>query len=123
MRGEKLVALKNDRQRGIRNGTLWSVAEAGAEHDGFIKMAVANEAGHIVEVTAPIDGFTSTNGTGSDLPGQPFAFGYAITCHKSQGSQWGSVLVFDESVCFREHRWCWLYTAITRAISRVTVVR
>jgi UvrD-like helicase C-terminal domain len=30
--------------------------------------------------------------------------------------------VFDESCCFREDRSRWLYTAITRAAERVTVV-
>jgi hypothetical protein len=34
----------------------------------------------------------------------------------------GSVLVIDESWIFREQRWCWLYTAITRAMQRVVVV-
>ena len=74
-----------------------------------------------VEVVAPVEGFTSYDGAGSDLPMQPFAFGYAITCHKAHGSQWGSVLVFDESKVFRRHRWRWLYTAITRAEERVVV--
>jgi exodeoxyribonuclease-5 len=51
-----------------------------------------------------------------------FTFGWAITCHKSQGSEWPNVLVFDESGAFREHRANWLYTAITRAAGKVTVV-
>jgi exodeoxyribonuclease-5 len=32
--------------------------------------------------------------------GDPFTFGYAITAHKAQGSQWRSVLVYDESIVF-----------------------
>lgn len=45
-----------------------------------------------------------------------FEFGYAITCHKSQGSQWGKVAIVDEfpeddEVMYRR----WLYTAVTRA--------
>lgn len=51
------------------------------------------------------------------------AFGYAITCHKSQGSQWDNVLIYDESFCFREHAARWLYTAVTRAAKSVTVIR
>jgi exodeoxyribonuclease V len=43
--------------------------------------------------------------------------------HKAQGSPWGSVIVLDESRAFRENRWRWLYTAVTRAQSRVTLVR
>jgi exodeoxyribonuclease-5 len=51
-----------------------------------------------------------------------FTFGWAITCHKSQGSQWDNVIVFDESGAFREARSNWLYTAVTRAAERVTVI-
>ena len=51
-----------------------------------------------------------------------FTYGWAITCHKSQGSQWGNVIVFDESKAFRDAQRNWLYTAITRAAERVTVV-
>jgi exodeoxyribonuclease-5 len=51
-----------------------------------------------------------------------FTFGWAITCHKSQGSQWNDVIVFDESGAFRDARSNWLYTAVTRAAEKVTVV-
>jgi exodeoxyribonuclease-5 len=93
--------------------------------DGFVAMTVKDEEGAVVEVIAPEAGFTSVDGNGSDLPKQPFAFGYCITCHKAQGSQWDSVMVIDESRVFGfgGNRWRWLYTAITRAAERVTVVR
>ena len=52
-----------------------------------------------------------------------FDFGYVLTVHKAQGSQWDSVVLFDESFAFREHRARWLYTGITRAAARITVVR
>ena len=49
-----------------------------------------------------------------------FDYGYVLTVHKSQGSQWGKVLVLDE---WRgSGRTQWLYTAITRAAESVTVV-
>jgi len=51
-----------------------------------------------------------------------FTYGYAITVHKSQGSQWDNVLLFDESSAFRDDAARHLYTAITRAADRVTVV-
>lgn len=52
-----------------------------------------------------------------------FDYGYALTVHKAQGSQWGDVVLFDESYAFREHRQRWLYTAITRAAETITIVR
>lgn len=42
--------------------------------------------------------------------------------HKAQGSQWDSVLVLDESKTFDADAPRHLYTAITRAADRVTVV-
>lgn len=49
-------------------------------------------------------------------------FGHAITVHKSQGSQWEDVIVHDESGVFRDAAEKWLYTAVTRAAHRLTVV-
>jgi exodeoxyribonuclease-5 len=121
-RGEKVLCLKNNRAKNLRNGTLWTVIEAASLSDGFITMTVKGDEGETVEVIAPEEGFSSYDSNGADLPEQPFAFGYCITCHKAQGSQWDSVLVFDESDVFREHCQRWLYTAITRAAKRVVVV-
>lgn len=52
-----------------------------------------------------------------------FEFGYCISCHKSQGSEFGSVLVFDESYAFREDCARWLYTAVTRARDKLVIIR
>eukprot|EP01037_Dinobryon_pediforme_P023641 gene23641-25142_t len=51
-----------------------------------------------------------------------FDYGYALTVHKAQGSQWDEVVLFDESGAFREHRARWLYTGVTRAAAKLTVV-
>jgi exodeoxyribonuclease V len=53
---------------------------------------------------------------------EEFTYGYALTCHKAQGSQWDEVIVFDESSTFREDKNRWLYTATTRAAERLTIV-
>lgn len=49
-------------------------------------------------------------------------FGYAITVHKSQGSQWNEVVLHDESRVFRDQADQHLYTGITRAAEKLTVV-
>ena len=53
-----------------------------------------------------------------------FTYGYCITCHKSQGSQWDKVLVIEEKFPFDkvEHA-RWLYTAATRASEKLVIVR
>jgi exodeoxyribonuclease-5 len=52
-----------------------------------------------------------------------FTYGYALTVHKAQGSQWDSCLLFDESFVWGVDAGRWLYTGLTRAAERVTVVR
>ena len=55
-------------------------------------------------------------------PYDEFDYGYVLTVHKSQGSQWDDVVLFDESFAFRETCARWLYTGITRAAKRLTIV-
>ena len=51
-----------------------------------------------------------------------FDYGYVLTVHKAQGSQWDDVVLFDESFAFPDSRERWLYTGVTRAAKRLTVV-
>lgn len=59
-----------------------------------------------------------------DLVPKEFAYAYAITCHKAQGSSWPNVVVLEESFPFDkiEHA-RWLYTACTRAEKKLVLVR
>ena len=52
-----------------------------------------------------------------------FAYAYAITTHKAQGSEWDKVLVFEEAFPYNkeEHR-RWLYTAVTRAKDKLVLI-
>lgn len=52
-----------------------------------------------------------------------FNYGYAITAHKAQGSQWDKVLVMEETFPFSaEEHARWLYTACTRPSEKLTLV-
>ena len=53
-----------------------------------------------------------------------FNFGYAITCHRAQGSEWNKVLVIEERFPFdkEEHR-KWLYTSCSRASEKLVLIR
>ncbi|GLO66238.1 ATP-binding protein [Oceanobacillus kimchii] len=46
-------------------------------------------------------------------------YGYAITAHKSQGSQFERVFVWNEPL--GEEKWRWTYTAITRAKGKLII--
>ena len=53
-----------------------------------------------------------------------FTYGYAITVHRAQGSQWDKVLVIEENFPFNEEEHKrWLYTAVTRAAKKLVLVR
>ena len=59
-----------------------------------------------------------------DVIPKEFAYGYAITCHKAQGSEWDKVLVIEEDfprVKLEHARW--LYTAATRAVDKLVIRR
>lgn len=59
-----------------------------------------------------------------DLVPKQFTYGYAVTCHKAQGSEWDKVLVIEETFPFdkTEHA-RWLYTACTRASEKLVLLR
>lgn len=51
-------------------------------------------------------------------------YGYAITGHRAQGSEWEKVMVFEERFPFdAEEHARWLYTACTRASEKLLLVR
>ena len=53
-----------------------------------------------------------------------FDFGYCLTVHKSQGSEWPRVMVVEQPCQYWSgHLWNkWLYTAVTRAKSELLIV-
>ena len=51
-------------------------------------------------------------------------YGYAITCHSAQGSQWSKVVVIEENFPFdREEHKRWVYTGCTRPEEKLVLVR
>ena len=127
---DKLVCLRNDRGKGLLNGSLWRVkiaheviCEAGMRPQQMLSI-IPDEDPNCEIFTEVI---VNPNAFGTDdIAGDPsfdaFDYGYALTVHKAQGSQWRNVVLFDESRAFREHWRRWLYTGITRAMERITII-
>jgi exodeoxyribonuclease-5 len=126
--GDKLVALRNNKKKGLFNGGLWTVIERRARKSGVLALRIKPEdepQARTMRVTTRPECFTSglagldwNQRKGHD----EFDFGYVLTVHKAQGSQWDDVCLFDESAAFPEARARWLYTGITRAAKKLTVV-
>jgi exodeoxyribonuclease-5 len=126
--GEKLVCLRNDKTKGIQNGGLFRVSRVKDPKGGLLRLELAPEdANERRRVSAAIlpaffEGGEEALPFALRRKSDEFDWGYALTVHKAQGSQWDDVVLFDESFAFREHRARWLYTGITRAAERLTVV-
>jgi exodeoxyribonuclease-5 len=129
--GDKLVCLRNDPAKGLLNGSLWKVMTSSRETvKPGINLLVAPEDEEPGRGVAKIKLLKAQfDDPDAEIPWQTkkrfddFDYGYALTTHKAQGSQWDEVVLFDESYAFRDTRERWLYTAITRAAERLTVVR
>lgn len=125
--GDRLVCLRNDHDSGLLNGAIFTVHEVEGIIDKKVAMNIISENSNSLQSVLAHEHYFL--GKGEDLAwyekkeAQEFDYGYALTVHKSQGSQWNSVLLFDESSSFREDKWRWLYTGITRAAKRLSVVR
>jgi exodeoxyribonuclease-5 len=99
--GEKLVCLRNDRQKGLQNGGIFRVTQWKEPKSGFLKFDVAPEdgmgKGRIAVSVLP----AFFEGGEDKLPwplrrkSDEFDYGYALTVHKAQGSQWDDVVLFD----------------------------
>ena len=126
--GDKLVCLRNNRKKGLFNGGLWTVKERGSRKTGIISMRLLPDdetAARGVKVSVRPECFTGGIEKIDWLRRKPydeFDYGYVLTVHKAQGSQWDDIVLFDESFAFPESRERWLYTGITRAAKKLTVV-
>ena len=128
--GDKLVCLRNDPTKGLLNGSLWQVTSAARTVKPSMNVLIRAEDEGIERYSAKVKLLKAAfEEPEREIPWQikrrhdDFDFGYALTVHKAQGSQWDDVVLFDESYAFREHRERWLYTAITRAAETLTIVK
>jgi exodeoxyribonuclease V len=127
--GDRLVCLRNDRTKGLINGGLWRVETLGGVKKDFVRMTLHSEEEgsrstvKVAVLKAFFEGKEGELGFALRRESDEFDYGYALTVHKAQGSQWDDVMLFDESFAFREHRARWLYTGLTRAARKLTVVR
>jgi exodeoxyribonuclease V len=124
------VCLKNDYSvfESVYNGSLWNVEQTNIVRGGFVRMALDSAEGMgNTEVVVPIECFTPEPPPSDEVsPYQLFDFGYCVTTHKAQGSEWGRVCLINEANAFKntngEHAQRWLYTGITRAIDELVIV-
>ncbi len=134
--GEKVICLRNNRQKKILNGSMWTVTDT-LDYKNSKMADYLKERLSVMKLESEDDGLPVQvqvrkefwRGEEDKLEWNDkkycddFTFGYAITAHKSQGSQWDNVTLFDESFVFRDDAKRHLYTAITRAAKKITIIR
>lgn len=121
--GDKLVCLRNNHDVGLLNGSLWRVDGPALDTgDEQVYLELLGEEGQRIVTSAHACYFHGGEPEWYEKKeADEFDYGYALTVHKSQGSQWDKVLVIDEWK--RQDHKQWLYTAITRAAESVRVVK
>ncbi len=125
--GEKIICLKNRHDLGLVNGMFLDLSDIRDESPLAFSATVRTEDGTSVPgrqwfYKGHFDDHVASDAERlrrdwRDVRGLvESVWGYAITCHKAQGSQWENVIVYDDGLGrTAEDRARWLYTAITRA--------
>lgn len=139
--GDRLVCLRGDAMKVhlehgdtyVHNGELGTVVSVLAVNSNTVKLAVklddpdaaAGITRPTVETVAARWQFGEPTALAMNDPRRPrgahsWDWGYALTAHKAQGSEWDQVVVVDERAMDYER---WTYTAVTRAKKQLVVVR
>lgn len=118
--GERLVCLRNNKDWQIFNGQQMRVEGIVKDKRSTMEVAVATDDGRrfVLPIYKPqlgqklIEDFRTTDVALCD-------YGYCLTAHKSQGSEFDDVLVYEELSSLWDVR-RWRYTTATRAKERLT---
>ena len=121
---EKLICLRNNKKLGLFNGLIVFIDRIlREESDCFVCSGHTETGDKLFDLRVwSLPFYEEVDSKNPRIPRDCgyFDYAYAITCHKSQGSEWDSVLVVDEWVppaIWDMSRW--RYTAITRAAKKL----
>lgn len=139
---EKIICLRNNRELNLFNGMMGVMTEdtspaeiydekgnpTGEFSDHLVLSFIDDMGDEHINILTHKEGFIDdTLFKGMDWKdlksANQFTFGYAITVHKSQGSQWDGVVILDDNFLAwdKAERRKWLYTAVTRAADRLVI--
>lgn len=142
--GDKVICTKNNHDVGLINGQIGYISGVDVRplqkltrfsfNDGYNptynNISVATELftsntipDNVAKVNADLITYLKTHASGVVIPDniESFEYGYAITCHKSQGSEFDKLIVFEEPAGGNSYL-NWMYTAVTRAKQFLIIV-
>lgn len=124
---DRVICLKNNSKKNVFNGMLGKVQYVNNIDELFLEIGIKMDyEDDIYYGTILAEQFNSketlTKLSKKDV--DLFDFGYAITVHKSQGSQSKRVVLFEERAqSMDDDMWKrWLYTAVTRAEEELFII-
>lgn len=122
MVGECVICLRNNPDYRLFNGFMTTILSVRPRGTDTLRMRVPNADGEEVVVDVLRSQFGAPKmprflPRNYDL----FDWGYAITCHKAQGSEFNSVAVCEQ-IASSWSPMRWRYTAATRAVERLTYI-
>ena len=110
-KNDRVTILRNNREKSCVNGDV-GIAK---------KMTVLKEKDQFADVTIALSGDREAKYLASEI-GWDVVLAYAMTAHRSQGSQYDTVIVMLPPKCTKVLRRNFLYTAISRAKKQVILV-
>jgi len=114
--GDRVIALRNAQEDDLFNGMQGTVTRV--DLDACIMDFVDNSGDNHVDVEFDREQFGQEKYSHRRGGPHPFDYGYVVTCHKAQGSEWPHVIVMDQGWKDQYDRWA--YTAASRAKERLT---
>lgn len=126
--GERIIALKNDYQKGLFNGMVGTVTSVGEQNEFWIEAEAEMDGGVKYKGRMSVPQFFAEKTTKFGDPNHvrfvdQFTHAYTLSVHKAQGSQADDVVLVEEKLPGNQEKHArWLYTGVTRAAERVTVV-
>lgn len=117
---DKVICLKNKRQDGIFNGLQGRIEKIDRRDDETFQAEILFDDGRRYRGLVLAKQFGMEKGLVETKikEASHWDYAYAVTCHKSQGSEWPFVIVVEE-FCKMWSMARWRYTAVTRASERL----
>lgn len=113
--GEKIICLRNNRKLGLFNGMQGIVSKI--HKSNFLDFTYDNRLYERIMYDESQFGQVKNEFTFSQEE-NPFDYAYAVSTHKCQGSQFGNIIVFEES-CAAWDQARFNYTAASRAMNGI----
>ena len=123
--GDRIICLQNRWSLGLYNSMLCTMGGVIEKYSSFIRAVIFPDGAAPIEIDIARYAFGVAKPVwpGPGQKGVGFDYGYALTCHKAQGSEAKRVIVVGGGrFGGEENRKRWLYTALSRAREELYVI-